>query len=456
MSTLEKIFIKESEIKAFDIKHRNIIRFNISKYNAAFEKGKLQYSNLDSAKSQSSLIKKKVINSLDYYLTEFENNFTKNGGKVLWAKDEHEAMNHVVNILSGINAKLIVKSKSMTTEEIDFNEALQNAGIESVETDLGEFIVQIAGEKPYHIVTPVMHKSKETISELFNKIYGTPPNSTPEFITAFVRDLLRKKFITADAGITGANFLIADTGSVCVTENEGNALMATSFPKVHIAIAGIEKLIPSVSDLHLFWPLLATHGTGQHITAYNSIFSGPKKKDEIDGPEEMYVILIDNGRSNLLADNKIIEALSCIRCGACLNACPVYKNIGGYTYKSTYSGPIGSVITPHLKNFNEYKHLSYASSLCGKCYEVCPVKINLPYLLLYNRNLAVKTKQSKFAERQLIKGWKLIIKNRMLMNLAGGNAKNLVFNLFFKKLWGKRRNLPIFPKKSFNQQYKKD
>jgi len=456
MSDYGKIFLEDSEKKAFDIDHRNTINFNISKYNVAFEKGKLQYSDIESAKTIASSIKKKVINNLDSYLTDFENNFTNNGGKVIWAGNVKEAIEEIIKILSGNKAKLVVKSKSMTTEEIEFNKELQNNGIESVETDLGEFIVQIAGEKPYHIVTPAMHKSKESISELFNKIYNTPSDSTPEFITNFVRNLLREKFITADAGITGANFLIADTGSVCVTENEGNALMSTSFPKIHIAIAGIEKIIPSINDLHIFWPLLATHGTGQHITAYNSIFSGPKRKDEVDGPEEMYVILIDNGRSNLFANHTISEALSCIRCGACLNACPVYKNIGGYTYNTTYSGPIGSVIMPHLKGFDSYSHLSFASSLCGKCYEVCPVKINLPKLLLYNRNMAVETQHTKFAERQLIKGWKLVIKKRKLLNLVNGNVKNILFKLFFKKLWGKRRELPVFAKKSFNQQYNKN
>ena len=455
MSELEKKFLTESRTKSFDLAHRKTLKFNISKYDEAFERGKLQYNGLDAAKKVAAKTKKKVVENLDIYLLEFEKNFTNNGGKVLWATDGEEAIEHVISILTSSGVKLVVKSKSMTTEEIEFNESLEKVGIESLETDLGEFIVQVAGEKPYHIVTPAMHKSKESVSELFEKEFNTPKNSSPQFIASFVRDFLRKKYVAADAGITGANFLIADTGSIGLTENEGNGVMSTSFPKIHIAIAGIEKIIPSINDLYTFWPLLATHGTGQHISAYNSIFSGPKRKDEIDGPEEMYVILMDNGRTNLLADETIKKALRCIRCGACLNSCPVYKNIGGYTYNSTYSGPIGAVITPHLKNFCDYKHLSYASSLCGRCHEVCPVKINLPGLLLYNRNLAVRTKKSKFIERQIMKGWEFVIKRRRLMNIAGGDTKNLVFSTFFQGLWGKHRSLPVFSKKSFNQQYRK-
>jgi L-lactate dehydrogenase complex protein LldF len=274
----------------------------------------------------------------------------------------------------------------MVTEEIKLNAFLEKNGVESLETDLGEYIVQLAGQHPYHIVTPAMHMSKEDVAELFTKKFDLKPNSTPEEITSFVRGLLREKFYNAEVGITGANFLVAETGSVCLTENEGNALMSVSFPKVHIVVAGIEKLIPRLSDLDLFWPLLATHGTGQNITVYNSIISGPRQDDESDGPDEMYVILLDNNRTELLGKKNQRRSLTCIRCGACLNACPVYKNIGGHAYGTTYSGPIGSVITPWLAGMKEFKHLSYASSLCGSCTEVCPVKVNLHELLLYNRS----------------------------------------------------------------------
>ena len=227
---------------------------------------------------------------------------------------------------------------------------------------------------PYHIVTPAMHKSKEDCARVFHEKLGTDPNLTPSEITLVARKNLRSKYVSAGVGVTGANFLLADIGGVCVTENEGNGRLTTAFPKVHIAIVGIEKMIPSVNDLNLFWPLLATYGTGQQVTVYNSIFTGARKSNESDGPTEMVVILLDNGRTNLLRDPHIRESMYCIRCGSCLNACPVYKNIGGHTYGATYSGPIGSVITPHLKNFEEFNHLSYASTLCGKLHRSLPFK----------------------------------------------------------------------------------
>jgi len=389
MSEESKKFIKAAEKKAFDKNHRKIIQFNISRYDAAVPKGKLQYANLELAKQRTASIKHKAIENLDTLLIEFERNFVNKGGKVIWAQDQEEAIFQILTIVKKHNAKKVVKSKSMITEEIELNHFLESENIESLETDLGEYIVQLAGEKPYHIITPVMHKSKEIIAELFNEKFGLPKESTPEEITAYVRNLLRKKFVTADIGITGGNFLIADIGAIALTENEGNALMSVSFPKVHIAIVGIDKMIASVKDLDTLWPILSTHGTGQKITVYNTIINGPKQENETDGPDEMYVVLLDNNRTNLLKQEKQRRAMSCIRCGACLNACPIYKNIGGHSYSTTYSGPIGSVITPHLRGMKEFKHLSFASSLCGKCTEVCPSKINLHELLLYNRNNSV-------------------------------------------------------------------
>ncbi len=323
--------------------------------------------------------------------------------------------------------------------------------LESIETDLGEFIVQLRNEHPYHIVTPAMHLSKEDVAKTFHEKYQLPLSSTPKEITAFVRARLREKYQKADAGITGANFLIADTGAVVVTENEGNALMSISFPKVHVVIAGIEKIIPSLTDLDLFLPLLATHGTGQNITAYNSITSGPRQDGEVDGPEEMYVILLDNGRTNLLAQQEQRQALSCIRCGACLNACPIYKGVGGHSYGATYSGPIGSVITPHYNGMEEFKHLSFASSLCGKCTEVCPVKIELHKLLLFNRRDSVEQKANTRAETFTFFIWKKAMLSRRLMNKGSGRLRNFVLRNFFKSKWGDRRELPLIAEKSFNQ-----
>jgi L-lactate dehydrogenase complex protein LldF len=320
MSVKEEEFLVDSKIKAFDRRHRQIINYNIGKYDASVERGLSRLINLDNAKKKGHAIKWKVMENLDKFLPEFEANFQRRGGKVIWANDVEEATREILNILQKANVKTVVKSKSMVTEEIHLNEFLEQNQIESLETDLGEYIVQLLGQKPYHIVTPAMHLSKQDIAKLFNERFDTPIDATPEQLTQKARELLREKYVQADAGITGANFLIADTGSIAISENEGNARLCTTFPKIHIAIVGIEKIIPSMADLDLFWPMLSTHGTGQNLTVYNTILNGPRKANETDGPEEMYVILLDNGRTNLLAQKDQRQALYCIRCGACLNA----------------------------------------------------------------------------------------------------------------------------------------
>ena len=341
----------------------------------------------------------------------------------------------------------------MVTEEIHLNAFLADNGIESVETDIGEYIQQLDGEAPYHIVTPAMHKSKEDVAKVFHEKLGTEPNLTPQEITQVTRKNLRKKYITAEIGITGGNFLLADVGGVCVTENEGNARLSTSFPPTQISIVGIEKMLPSINDLHLFWPLLATFGTGQNVTVYNTILMGPRKENETDGPEEMYVILLDNGRTNLLR-KEVRESMYCIRCGSCLNACPVYKNIGGHAYGATYSGPIGSVITPHLLGMAEYKHMSYASSLCGNCTEVCPLKINIHEMLLENRGIAAAEGLNGFGEQTAWKFWKQAMLSRSLMNMGGQRMKNKIVNMVFKDSWAKHRESLDFADKSFNKMWK--
>ena len=454
MSSIAENFLDKSAIKAFDAEHRRKINFNISKYNTSVDKGLHQFENLEYARRKANTTKWKVMENLDRYLLEFESNFMRKGGKVIWANDVKEAQKEILKIMKQANAKMIVKSKSMACEEIELNEFLEKNQIESIETDLGEYIVQLLGQKPYHIVTPAMHLSKEDIAKLFNEKFGTPIDATPTELTLKARELLREKYLRADVGISGANFLVADTGSIAITENEGNARLTTAFPKIHIALVGIEKIIPSINDLNLFWPLLSTRGTGQNMTVYNTLLSGPKQIHETDGPEEMYVILLDNGRSNLLAQKDQRQALYCIRCGACLNACPVYKNIGGHTYDTTYSGPIGSIITPHLKGMEEFKHLSYASSLCGNCSEVCPVKIDIHKILLYNRRDAVNggytTKTESFGWMM----WKRSMVSRKLIDMVGGEWKNKFMKMFFKGSWGKRRELPSFEQKSFSQQWK--
>ncbi len=451
MTEIYNKFRHDAENKSIDYSHRQKIGYNISRYDEAVVRGKQQYANLELARQRAAGLKYKAIIELEKNLADFEANFERNGGKVIWAQDAADALREIDAIIEKHNATRVVKSKTMVSEEIGLNQHLEDIGIESIETDLGEFIVQQAGEPPYHIVTPAMHKSKEDVAKLFQEKFGMPANSSPEQITAFVRKLLREKFFFADIGITGANFIVVDTGSVCLTENEGNGLLSMTFPRVHIVVAGIEKVIPSFKNLDLFWPLLATHGTGQNLTAYNSIISGPRQEGEIDGPQEMYVILLDNGRTDVLARKHQRRALSCIRCGACLNTCPVYKTIGGHSYGSTYSGPIGSVITPWLKGMSDYKHLSYASSLCGSCTEVCPVKINLHELLLYNRNDSVKMRTYSFFDAVSMYTWKKIMMNRKWMDTGSSKLKNMVLNRVFAKAWGQRRQLPAISERNFKQ-----
>ena len=447
-------FLEEAEEKSFDPEHRRRLNHNIGKYNEQVEKGKHQYKNLELAKRRAANAKHKVINNLDKYLVEFENNFSKRGGKVLWASNEKDAQREILHIIKKSKAQVIVKQKTMVSEELELNEMLEKNKREVFETDLGEYIVQIAGEKPYHILTPAMHKSKEDVSALFHEKFNLPADSKPQDIAHFVREKLRGEFIRADVGITGGNFLIADVGAVALTENEGNGLLSISFPKIHIVIVGIEKLIPSLDDLDLFLPLLAQHGTGQRITVYNNIVFGPRTEFEPDGPEEMYVILLDNRRTELLKFKEQRRALSCIRCGACLNGCPIYRSVGGYTYKATYSGPIGSVISPHYLGMKEYNHLSFASSLCGKCTEVCPIKIPLHELLLHNRHEAVSKKYTSISWRLIVSAWKTLMLHRWMLDKPKAGLKNKMIGKFGKKMWGDRRALPKIAPKSFREQWK--
>ena len=443
-------FDTKSSAKAVDLEHRRKLNFNISKYNAVVPKGKAQFPDLTRVRELAKNKKWEAIEHLDLYLTQFEDQITKRGAKVFWAEDSEQALNFIGELCKEKQCKSVVKSKSMVTEEIHLNDYLTSIGVESVETDLGEYIQQMDGEAPYHIVTPAMHKSKEDVAKLFNEHLGTDISLTPEQLTLVARKNLREKYVQAEIGITGANFILSDIGGIALTENEGNARLSVAWPKTHVVIVGIEKTIPSMNDLGLFWPLLATYGTGQQITVYNSIITGPRQPGEVDGPEEMYVILLDNGRTDLLSNAKAREALYCIRCGACLNACPVYKNIGGHAYDTTYSGPIGSVITPHLRGMHDYKHLSYASSLCGNCTEVCPVKINIHELLLENRRESVVAGESDFAEKFAWKMWKNASMSRMLMNQGNATIKNWVINKMFKG-WSNQRAPLEFPKKTFNQ-----
>ena len=453
MKDNKAVFLEKSEAKVFDDKHRKTIAFNMDKYYVSVKKGKEQYNDLEYARKKAKNIKWKAIESLDTQLELFERKFTEQGGKVIWAENADDALRAIGDIVDRVKAKTVVKAKSMVTEELHLNSFLEKLGVNSVETDLGEYIQQIDGEPPYHIVTPAMHKSKEDIADLFARKLGTAPNLSPKELTLIARDKLRGEFLKADIGISGANFIIADAGAIALTENEGNIRLTTSLPKIHIAIVGIEKVVSSLKDIAHLWPLLSTFGTGQKLTVYNSIFFGPKSVKEMDGPEEMYVILLDNGRTNLLR-KEVRESMYCIRCGSCLNACPVYKNIGGHSYDTTYSGPIGAVITPHLKSMQEFGHLSFASSLCGACTEACPVKINLHNMLLTNRAIYVDEGHADFKEKMSWKLFKIGVTYKPLMKIPTAAMKEKGFNKLFSELWGSHRAPLEFPKKTFDSLWK--
>lgn len=331
-------------------------------------------------------VKNHVLAHLDHYLVEFERNATARGTRVHWARDAAEANAIVTDLAMSAGADLAVKSKSMTTEEVHLNAALEQAGIEAVETDLGEWIQQLADEVPFHIVVPAIHKNRRQVAELFAEKLGTASTADAATLTREARERLRAKFERAGIGISGANFLVAESGSILILENEGNARLTTTLPPVHVAVVGIEKVLPRVADLDVFLRLLPRSGTGQDLTTYQSLLTGPHTGEGGEGPEEVHVVLLDNGRSKMLAEEVTRQALACIRCGACLNVCPVYQQVGGHAYGSVYPGPIGAVITPQLAPLDRAAELPFASTLCGACRDVCPVAIDIPALLLHLRS----------------------------------------------------------------------
>ncbi len=387
-------FKRQAEVLTHDLRHREIIQTALGKYAVVRDKNRGAFQDYQSARQAAAETKWEAINHLDKHLEQLVSKLEARGTKVHWASTGDQAREIIQKILREKKARSIIKSKAMTSEEIHLNHALEEEGFEVVESDLGEFIVQLKKETPYHIVFPAMHLTRGEIRDLFNKELAANATDNPEELTMVARRVMRQKYITADIGFTGANFAIAETGMISITENEGNARLTAALPKTMITLVGIEKVLPRLEDLALFLPMLATSGTGQPLTCYNTMYSGPRQPGEPDGPEEWHVVLLDNRRSELLADPEQRDALHCIRCGACLNVCPIFRNVGGHTYGTTYSGPIGSVITPHLRGLDEWKHLSYSSSLCGACTETCPVKIDLAHHLLQNRRNSVQKKSS--------------------------------------------------------------
>lgn len=395
--------------------------------------------------NQARAIKAHTLDNLDYYLEMVERNVKNIGGKVYFASDAAAATKYITELARSREVKVAIKGKSMVSEEVGLNTKLAEAGIESVETDLGEYIIQLAGQSPSHIIAPAIHMSKDDVADVLHKNLGTPRYDKASDLASEARIRLRDVFAHADMGITGANFMVAETGSIVLVTNEGNGRMCTSMPRIHVAIVGMEKVIPSLEDLSIFLRLLIRSATGQKISTYVTTVDGPRNKEEENGPDEFHLIIVDNGRSKLLADPELREALYCIRCGACLNACPVYRKVGGHTYGWVYSGPIGAVITPVLTNVSDSKDLPYASSLCGACREACPVKINIPRMLLHLRKGLVEgtPNSSKnnvpWSERITMKLWRFSVGSSLMIRLSSQIVR-LLQRPFVKN--GRIHNMP--------------
>ncbi len=423
------------------------------------------YPDGDAFRDQARDIKQRTLADLEQYLAQLADSVRRMGGTVHWAADAAEAREIIVGLAGQYGARLVVKSKSMTTEEIGLNEALEEVGVEPVETDLGEYIIQLAGESPSHLIAPATHKSKDDVTDLFVEKLGSPRLSRHEELAQEARRHLREKFRQADMGISGVNFAIAETGSVVIVENEGNARLSTSLPRVHLAVMGMEKVIPNLASLAVFLKILARSATGQKMSSYVSVITGPRREGEEDGPEAFHLIVLDNGRSRLLADPHLRESLYCIRCGACLNACPVYRHAGGHAYGSVYSGPIGSVITPSLVGYDRAAELPFASSLCGACRDVCPVRINIPHLLLEQREKVVSGDgASRLGERIMVRLFAFVmsspVRYRFASRLSYWLSRPFVTNGVMShppglSAWSRFRDFPAPAKETFRERWKR-
>lgn len=439
---------------------RNFIYKALDGYYVSRDKNKNNFRDWQKARNCAAQTKYEALNNLADNLEVFSQKIEARGGKVFFASTPSEAREYILKVARDNGVKKIIKSKCMTSEEIHLNDALEAAGTEVVESDLGEFIQQLRKEPPFHFVFPCMHVKRDEINKLFQDNIQSRDTDNPAELTMIAREYLRQKYLDADMGITGANFIVAQDGMISVTENEGNSRLSAAMPKIHLVLVGIEKVVPRLEDLALFLPMLATAGAGQPLTGYNTQYAGPRTPENPDGPEQFHVVLLDNNRTQLLADAEHRDALHCMRCGACLNVCPVFKNIGGLSYGTTYQGPIGSLITPHLRGTRNWQHLSYSSSLCGACTQACPVKIDIHDHLLENRRNATTLAPSLlwkiiffgfnfiFAHPKLYAlTFKIAKKINPLTKLAGKVPGTLLHG------WTGTRNLPEPPASSFRERF---
>jgi L-lactate dehydrogenase complex protein LldF len=417
----------------------------------------------DALRDRAREIKEATLQRLDHHVERLVEAVEGRGGHVHFATTDEEARRIVLDIAKGAGARTAVKSKSMATEEIHLNEALEAAGVTPVETDLGEYIIQLAHERPSHIIAPAIHKTRRQVAELFAKALGRPGLSDdPEVLTRVAREELREQFLRADIGITGANFAVADTGTIVLVTNEGNGRMATSLPRVHVAVMGLEKVVPTMSDLVVFLAILARSATGQRLSVYTTFVQGPRRPDEVDGPDEFHLVLLDNGRVRQIA-GPLREALYCLRCGACLNVCPVYRQIGGHAYGYTYPGPIGILLTAMLNGTGAVKDLAHASSLCGACADACPVRIDIPRMLIDLRRAVDTERLAPRSERVAFRMLTRVLERPALYRWAARVARSLqrpfardgrIASLpFFFAHWTKTRDLPAVAERTFHERW---
>lgn len=450
MSEPQTIF-KERSALAFDEEHWQKINYSTGCFENNFVKGKENYRNLELEKQRAYTLRNKSLLNTEKLLVDFETHFTENGGKVLWARNADDALTMIFDLIRKEKANAIMRSNSTVLDEIELNGFLERKNIRVVETEVGRFVLQKGQQKSYHPLSPSIHLSKEENNAILTSNFKLKPDSSVKQMVNFVRHEVGVETQDVSICVTGANFLLSDTGGVVLTENEGNILKSTSLAKIHIVVAGIAKVIPNMDDLSVLLPLLSLHSNGQSMAACNSITFGPSTTG--NGPEQMYVILLDNNRSQLLAHETQRKVMSCIHCGACISICPVYKNIGGFSYGTKHIGPVGTVMAPLMEGLEEYNYLNSACSLCGKCVDICPVKIPLDDLIIENRHLAIMEKTGSARYESLVKAMIWHCKTRKKMDGP----------LFFKKLemkrllgplWGEERPMPEFATKSFSQQWR--